>query len=187
MNEQALMHTLRELPELSAPSGRFRLRAFRESDINALVTHINSSHIADRVSNVPHPYTLRHAKEWLTRLDEERTKHHFAHRIDFAVDVGGEAVGSIAFINLDGHKAQVSSWIGGAFQGKGIMSEALRLLADFGFSVCGFTRIWAYTWENNPASQRILEKAGFVKEGVHRKEWLKNGVYHDSVMYAMVK
>jgi len=69
----------------------------------------------------------------------------------------------------------------------GAVSEALRLVVDFGFDVCGFARIWGYTWENNRASQRVLEKVGFEKEGVHRKEWLKNGVYHDSVMYAVVK
>lgn len=181
------MKPLNNLPVIEAPSGRFVLRPFRESDAPALAKHINSSHISDRVSNVPHPYTLEHAKGWLERLTEEREQFHSAHRIDFAVDIGGEAVGSIAFIDIDGHKAQMSSWIGREFQGKGIMSEALRLIVDFGFSVCGFTRIWAYTWENNPASQRILEKAGFTKEGVHKKEWLKNGVYHDSVMYAIVK
>ncbi|MDO8520937.1 MAG: GNAT family protein [bacterium] len=181
------MMSIQKLPTMKAPSGRFVLRPFREGDASALVKHINSSHISDRVSNVPHPYTKEHAEKWLRRLEEERTKFHYARRIDFAIDVKGEVVGSIGFINIDGHKAQISYWLGEEFQGKGFMPEALRLLVDFGFSTCGFTRMWGYTWENNPASQHVFEKVGFAREGIHKKEWLKNGVYHDSVMYAIVR
>jgi RimJ/RimL family protein N-acetyltransferase len=151
------------------------------------VRHINSSHIADRVSNIPHPYTVAHAKEWLAHLEEECTKWQYAHRIDFAIATNDVAVGSIAFINIDGHKAQMSYWLGEEFQGQGIMPEVLARVVEFGFTKLGLVRIWAYTWENNPASQHVLEKAGFVREGVHKKEWLKNGVYHDSVMYAIIR
>lgn len=181
------MNDISKLPVIDSSSGRFRLRSFRHEDSSSLARHINSSRISERVSNVPHPYTEAHAAEWIAKLDEERERFRFAHRIDFAVDIDSEAVGSIAFINIDGHKAQLSSWIGEAYQGKGIMTEALKMMIEFGFSVCGFTRLWAYTWENNRASQRALEKAGFVREGVHKKEWLKNGVYHDSVMFAAVR
>lgn len=176
-----------ELPTLLAPSGRFTLRPFRETDASALVRHINSSHIADRVTNVPNPYTKEHAHAWLLRVKEEREVFHHARRVDFVIDVAGELVGSIAFINIDGHKAQASYWLGEEFHGKGIMTEALTMLVEFGFSVAGFVRIWGYTYENNPASQAVLKKAHFQFEGVHRKEWLKNGVYHDSHMYAIVR
>lgn len=181
------MKPLSELPAISASSGHFVLRLFRDTDIPSLVKHINSSRIADRVSNIPHPYTEAHAKEWLHRLSEEREQYHHKRRIDFAIDIGDEVAGSIALINIDGHKAQVSYWLGEDFQGAGVMSEALRLIVDFGLTTCGFMRIWGYTWENNLASQHTLEKAGFKREGVHKKEWLKNGAYHDSVMYAIVK
>jgi RimJ/RimL family protein N-acetyltransferase len=181
------MIRINKLPTIAAPSRRFVLRQFRHSDEGSLVKHINSSHIADRVSNVPHPYTKKHATEWFARLEEERTKWKHTRRLDFAIDVSGEVVGSIAFINIDGHKAQVSYWLGSDFQGQGVMPEALKLAVEFGFKVCGFVRIWGYTWDNNPASRRVLEKVGFMREGAHRKEWFKNGVYHDSVVYAMVK
>lgn len=181
------MTSMNTLPMISAPSGRFILRPFRLGDEDALTKHIDSSHIADRVSSVPYPYTKKHAEDWIARLEKERTEFHYTRRIDFAIDVGGEVVGSIAFINIDGHKAQLSYWLGEAFHKKGIMTEALRLIVKFGFSTCGLVRIWGYTWETNPISQRVLEKVGFTREGVHRKEWLKNGVYHDSVMYAIVR
>lgn len=181
------MIPISELPVLVAPSGRFVLRPFRCGDEEALVEHINSSRIADRVSNIPHPYTKDHAEDWLRRLAEEKTQFHYMHRIDFAIAMQGEVIGSVAFINIDGHKAQLSYWLGEHFHRKGIMSEAVRLLVKFGFSRLGFSRIWGYTWENNPASQHVLEKVGFQREGVHRKEWFKNGAYHDSVMYAIVR
>lgn len=181
------MTPINELPILSAKDGHFTLRPFRHGDERAIVKHINSSRIADRVSNIPYPYTEKDASEWLKRLEEEQTRFHYARRIDFAIAIDDEVIGSIAFINIDGHKGQISYWLGEEFQGKGIMPEALRLVVEFGFSTCGFARIWGYTWENNPASQRVLEKAGFVREGVHKKEWFKNGAYHDSIMYAIVR
>src|SRR3989344_7755582 len=93
-----------ELPTITSSDDRFVLRPFMSGDEMALVKHINSSRIAERVSNIPHPYTESHAKEWLKQLKEERTKWNYTHRIDFAIDVRGEVVGSIAFINIDGHK-----------------------------------------------------------------------------------
>ncbi len=179
------MLTLETLPELVEAQGCFALRPFRESDSTDLVAQINSSHIADRVSNVPNPYTLVHAESWITHLSRERT-NRFAQRIDFAIDVDGKLVGSVAFINIEGHKAQLSYWLGQDFQGRGVMAEAVRMLVRFGLRECGFLRIWAYTHDGNYASQSVLKKAGFALEGIHRKEWLKDGRYRDSWMYAIV-
>lgn len=175
-----------KIPVIRSNSGRFTLRPFQLSDVAALVKHINSSNIAARVSNVPHPYTEEHAKSWIAHLEEERVVHKYAHRIDYAIDIGGELVGSVAFINVEGHKAQLSYWLGDAHQGIGIMSEAVKCLVVYGKFYFQFFRIWAYTYENNPVSQAVLTKAGFVLEGVHRKEWLKDGVFHDSHMFAIV-
>ena len=146
------------IPVISSRSGRFSLRPFSSNDVIALVHHINSSNIAARVSNVPYPYTEEHAKDWLHRLEEERVVHKYKRRIDYTIDIDGELVGSIALINVDGHKAQLSYWLGEAHQGKGIMSEAVECLVMYGKFYFQFFRIWAYTYENNLASQAVLTK-----------------------------
>ena len=66
------------------------------------------------------------------------------------------------------------------------MTEAVKLITRFALNTCGFARVWAYTYDGNVPSQHVLLKAGFSFEGVHRKEWLHNGIYRDSHMYAMV-
>ena len=73
-----------------------------------------------------------------------------------------------------------------SYVGIGIMSEAVRMIVKIGQEHHGFLRIWAYTYENNPASQAVLRSVGFVHEGVHRKEWFKDGMFHDSHMFAIV-
>lgn len=182
MTLDEILRLKKDLPVLSGRG--FTLRAFRGNDAAeraSLVHHINSSHIADRVSNVPYPYTDAHAAAWIDRVTAGTDP-----RIDFVIDVDGEVAGSIAFINIDGHKAQMSYWLGEAYHGKGIMTEAVKMTVDFGQSVCGFVRIWGYIYAGNHKSQAVLKRAGFTLEGIRRKEWLKNGEYHDSHEYAIV-
>ena len=173
------------LPEIVAPSGVFLLRSFERTDARALIRNINSSHIADRVSNVPYPYTESDALRWFTILERAQASG-YKERIDFAIDVNGKLVGSVAFIRIEGHKAQVSFWLGEEYHRCGLMTEAVKLLVRFGQTECGFVRMWAYTYGNNHASQGVLRKAGFTLEGIHRKEWEKNGVFHDSWVHAIV-
>lgn len=164
----------------------FYLRPFQMSDIDALVRNINSSHVADRVENVPHPYTEADAIAWIAQvrncvsIDQGKVR-----RIDFAIDVGGEVIGSIAFINVNGHKAQISYWLGKDYQHQGYMTEALKLIIRFGLDVCGFIRIWGYIWEGNEASRAALERVGFKREGVMENEWIKKGEIRNSHIYAI--
>ncbi len=169
--------------------GSFVLRPFYVHDEASLVEHINSSHIADRVSNVPSPYTTEHAREWLEHMRMnslalsvgEKTK-----RLDFAITVLDEVIGSVALIEIKGHMGQLSYWLSRDFQGKGIMTAAVRAVVDWGLNECGFVRVWGYTWSDNTASQAVLEGAGLKLEGIHRKVWPKNGEFYDSHMYAIV-
>lgn len=167
----------------------FTLRPFSPRDEASLVEHINSSHISDRVSNVPSPYTAEHAKAWLEHMRLNTAslwRGVKPKRLDFAISVSGCVVGSVAFIDVKDHMAQVSYWLGQEYQGHGIMAEAVREVVSWGLRDCGFVRIWGYTWSDNKASQKVLERAGFTLEGVHRKVWPKNGEFYDSHMYAVV-
>ena len=183
-SERNVMTLKRHMLELKGTG--FVLRGFRKNNAEereSLVRNINSSKIAERVSNVPFPYLPHHAIDWINKV----TREDDIKRIDFVIDVDGEVAGSIAFINVEGHKAQLSYWLGEKYQGRGIMTEALKLVVELGFSYCGFLRIWGYISEHNPASEKVLRKAGFKLEGVHRKEWKKDGIYHDAHVFAIVR
>lgn len=71
--------------------------------------------------------------------------------------------------------------------GRGIGTEALKLITQFGFETVGLHRIEAYVSPRNSASIRVLEKAEFEREGLHRKLLYINGVWEDHYMYAQLE
>ena len=73
-----------------------------------------------------------------------------------------------------------------AWWGKGIATDAARRLLDFGFGELGLHRIWATCLPENPASARVLEKAGMRREGFLIKNLKIHGDWKSSYLYAML-
>jgi RimJ/RimL family protein N-acetyltransferase/uncharacterized damage-inducible protein DinB len=71
--------------------------------------------------------------------------------------------------------------------GRGLTTEAVRLLVDFGFRQLGLHRIFAYHHPENVASGRVLQKVGMTKEGQLRHNMLAHGQWRDSVVYAVLE
>lgn len=165
------------------------LRPYRESDAVSLQRNLNDERVARDVSNIPFPYTLAHAKSWIAHTEAVVTRQ--SSRVDLVIDVDGDVAGSVAFINMDGHKAQVSTWVAPAYWKRGLAYVALKTLVEFGFRKLGLIRIYAYHYSENTKTAGLLEKVGFKFEGVHEKEWMKiiNGVpqFFDSNYYSIVK
>ncbi len=67
------------------------------------------------------------------------------------------------------------------------MTAAVRATSDFVLDHFGLVRLEAPVFEWNPASMRVLEKCGFVREGVQRKGVFKEGQIIDAVVYARVR
>lgn len=166
------------------------LRPFWMGDADSLRKHLNNPDVSGRLTHIPRPYTAAHAQAWIEEMRSNRVRveglYEIPTRIDFAIEVGGQLAGSAAFIHIDGHKAQVSYWLGVEYRGRGIMTEALRALVAFGLQTCGLVRIYAHTSVDNPASHRVLEKAGFKFESVIEKEWLREGKFYDSRCYTII-
>ena len=70
---------------------------------------------------------------------------------------------------------------------KGLGSEAIQILVDYIFLHKDVVRIQAETHPDNPASQRVLEKAGFQKEGIRRKAFFSRGVHRDTAMWSLLR
>lgn len=81
---------------------------------------------------------------------------------------------------------QIGYWIGKRHQGRGIMSEALELLCQHAFSRFELHRLEAACIPDNTRSIRILEKAGFAREGYLRSYLKINGIWRDHVLYARI-
>jgi len=71
--------------------------------------------------------------------------------------------------------------------GKGIVTEAVKMVVRFAFDQIGLHRVEAYVSTQNNASIRVLEKSGFHREGLLRKLLYINGQWVDHYMYACLE
>jgi ribosomal-protein-alanine N-acetyltransferase len=74
-----------------------------------------------------------------------------------------------------------------AYWGQGIMTEALKAVIKFGFEHMGLNRIEADADARNPASARVLAKAGFHQEGLQREQFYEDSSFNDLVLFALLR
>jgi [ribosomal protein S5]-alanine N-acetyltransferase len=132
----------------------------------------------------PHPYAEADAEAWIAIANQAEPSIHLAIEFEAAA-VGG--IGVIAGEGITRHTAQFGYWLGETYWGKGIATAAARAMVVHVFSSARFVRLEAPVFAWNPASMRVLEKVGFVREGVLRKSVFKDGQFSDSVMYALLR
>ncbi len=164
---------------------RCKIRPWRPDDAESLAKHANNRKVWIALRDLfPHPYTVQDAHEFLQRAisDQSTTK--------FCIEINGRAVGGMGIHpreDVHSHTATLGYWLGEDFWGRGIMTDAVAALIDFCFENFPLRRISAEVFANNPASARVLEKAGFVFEGRLRHNVMKDGKLLDSLLYASIK
>lgn len=100
----------------------------------------------------------------------------------------GRLTGGISMGNIRrgvAQSAQIGYWMGEEHAGKGYMGAAIRLMLDHGFGVMRLNRIEAACIPENERSIRVLEKAGFQREGLLRSYLRINGAWRDHILYAI--
>lgn len=165
--------------------GDLVVRRYRLDDAEPLATVANSRKVTAFLADIfPNPYGLMDAEKWIAETAKE------TRPCNFAIEWQGRLVGGIGFMPLkDVHHrtADIGYWLGEDYWGKGLATRAVKLVLPYAFGELGFIRIQGLVFANNPASMRVLEKAGFVREGVMNRHVVKRGEVHDAVMYAMIK
>jgi RimJ/RimL family protein N-acetyltransferase len=150
-----------------------------------LALHANNRKVWRNLRDLfPHPYTEADARQWIEMTQEESPPHNFA------IAVRGHAVGGIGLnvgSDLRRRAAEIGYWLGEDFWGRGLATAAVRTFADYAFERFDVCRLDAYVLEWNPASRRVLEKAGFECEGRLRKSATKDGQTVDEFLYALVR
>ncbi len=166
---------------------KFTLRKAKISDASSVAENINNKKIYNNTLRIPYPYTLKDAKRWIgENIREQRKKKKT--KINFLIDVDGEAVGSIGFSEIkEEHKAEIGYWLGEKYWGQGIMTEAIALAEKFAFKELKLRRITAGVFVFNKGSARVLEKNGYELEGVLRKDVKKDGKIFDAFLYSKIK
>jgi len=117
-------------------------------------------------------------------------RHADDPRTAFAIATTEEAFGVIGYIpgqDVYRFSAEIGYWIGQEYWGRGIMTDAVAIFSEYLFETFKFNRLYAGIFSSNPASGRVLEKAGFTCEGILRAHVTKNGELLDEHLYARLR
>lgn len=165
--------------------GHFRLRAWRRGDEESLIRHANNPKIWRNVRDrFPHPYTRADADSWIEIASSQTPITNFAIEVDGAA---GGGIGVMLQDDVSRKSAEIGYWLGEAYWGRGIVTAAVRAVTDYAFATFDLCRLYANVFEWNPASMRVLEKAGYEFEGRRRKSAIKEGQIIDEVVYAIIR
>lgn len=164
---------------------RCAIRPFRQGDEPELRRHADDRDVARNLRDrFPHPYTLNDARHW---VDETLAQKPLTN---FAVTVDDRVVGAIGFmVGQDIHRrsAEIGYWLGREVWGRGIATEALIAVTAHAFATHDLARLYAGVFPWNPASARVLEKAGYTLEARLRDAVTKDGKTMDELLYARVR
>ena len=156
------------LPAGPLLDGDTALRPWRDSDLRPLVAACQDPEIS-RWTRVPTPYGPPDARRYLdSRYDLAFAGVTAPFAIVRAPDQ--ELLGSISLMRIawDHWRAEVGYWLAGEARGAGHATHAVELICAWGFAELGLQRITLLAATDNRASQRVAERAGFVREGVLR-------------------
>ncbi len=176
-------------PQPSIPiSPDFHLSPIRQGDQDAYVHHLTDPTIAKNLLLLPYPYTIDNANWWI-RHRESNAKNpetYFAIRRNSDGYLIG-AIGTDFDINdKSKHSAEFGYWLSKEYRGQGLMPLSIRAFAKHCFDRLGVHRLQAGIFSYNDASGRALTKAGFVREGLLRHYYCKQGEYIDAISYSLL-
>jgi RimJ/RimL family protein N-acetyltransferase len=161
----------------------FHLRPWQLADLNSLVKYANNMQVSKNMTDkFPHPYTEENARSFIQFATKDNPVHIFA------IDIRGEAVGGIGVHPQDDiHRlnAELGYWLAESFWNQGIISKAIQQIIPFAFNTYTIQRLFARPFGSNKASQRVLEKNGFILEAHIKSSLIKNGVIEDELIYAL--
>lgn len=165
--------------------GEYVIRDWRMDDAASIARYANNQKIWNNLRDAfPHPYSKNDALAYISRSLQADP------RVAFAIATEREAIGSIGLApGKDVHRftAELGYWLAEPFWGRGIMTEAVKAVSEYALETLGFCRVYAEPYAANPASAHVLEKSGFVLEGVMRASVFKDGRVLDQFLYAKVK
>lgn len=164
---------------------RCTVRPWTVTDLDSLVTHANNRHVSVHLRDrFPFPYEREHGRRFLEWIVQQPVATVWALEVDGAA-AGG--IGIELHSDVERVSAEVGYWLGEHAWGRGIVTEALKALTAEAFRTFDLTRIYALPFADNHASVRVLEKAGYAREGHLRQSAVKDGNVRDQLLYAAYK
>ncbi|WMM24943.1 GNAT family N-acetyltransferase [Tissierella sp. MB52-C2] len=166
---------------------RLVLRIFEKSDAETVTKLCNNYNIYKNTLYIPYPYAIDCALSWMKNhvdnFDADRS-------YEFAITdkETGMLYGAVALSNNQRfNNGEIAYWIGEEFWGNGYATEASKAILEFAFNVKGYHKVYARYFASNPASGRVIEKLGMVREGILIDHVMKEGRYEDLIHYGIIR
>lgn len=163
-----------------------RIRKWRLDDAADLAGALNNKKIQDNLRDgLPYPYTEQDARDYISAMLEADPNSTYA----FAITADDKTIGSIGAFrqsNIHARTAEMGYYIAEPFWGQGLGTSAVKQTCAYVFEHTDIIRIFAEPFAFNTASCRVLEKSGFICEGVLRSNAVKNGRGIDMKMYSIL-
>ena len=173
--------------DLSLPLDKkgYYIRSWDFADKPALLEYANNRAIWLNVRDrFPHPYLEEHADGWLEHVFEDNDS------LQFAISHETKAIGAIGLeflADVECKSANLGYWLAESYWGKGIATQAVKVCTSYAFQQSDIIRISAEVFSWNPGSIRVLEKAGFEKEGTLKQSVFKDGKILDKEIFALLR
>jgi RimJ/RimL family protein N-acetyltransferase len=148
------------LDPVDLQTARLRLRRFRPSDAAQVELHASDARLARMTERIPHPYPPGLADAMIARLGRGAPDE-----VGWAIDIGADAenglIGTVILRAAAPGSARIGYWIAPAFWNTGFAGEAVAAVVGHAAGI-GFRAITARVFQDNPASARVLSRAGFA-------------------------
>ena len=175
----------RKIPSLH--TARLRMRELRQSDANAVFKLYSDPETVRYWGNdlITEPVEA----EELVRTNLEWIASGDCYYWAIEHQASGEVIGTCTVFRIDekNRRAELGYILNRSFWRQGLMTEAIMAMIEFSFDTLGFHRLEADTDPNNAASNGLLEKFGFKREGFFRERWWVHGKWLDSDMWGLLK
>jgi [ribosomal protein S5]-alanine N-acetyltransferase len=178
----------RRATQSTLETSRLILRPLSLADALLLQDAAGAREVADTMISIPHPYPDDEAGQYIHRQIQDSRA---GHSVSFVIERKSEKVFcgviEIRDIEREHSQAELSFWLAVQMWGQGYMSEALKPVLRFGFEDLDLNRLYAYHMVRNPGSGKVLQKNGFVQEGVLHQRVRKWKVFEDVKVWAILR
>jgi ribosomal-protein-alanine N-acetyltransferase len=174
-------------PVPTLTGGRVRLRPLRKTDADDFFALHSDARVMRYWSHPP----WTHRDQAIERIDQLERDHATAEFYTWAATSDGEdrLIGTVSLFALNRmqQRAEIGYALSSALWGRGHATEMVRTAIAFAFDSIGLSRLEADIDPRNVASCRLVERVGFVREGLLRERWRVAGEVTDSVMYGLLR
>jgi ribosomal-protein-alanine N-acetyltransferase len=167
-------------------TARLLLRPFAPADATAVHRYVSDRDVAAMTASIPHPYPDGGALTW---IEQQARAAERGESVVFAVTIAPHGVvGAVGLHPETAHaKAELGYWIGKPHWRHGYATEASQAVVRFGFEELHLERIHARFMTSNEASRRVLQKLGFTREGLLRRDLFRFGEFVDCELWSLLR